>query len=77
MDCIDQSLARFLLLASLSPPLIGHQPRDPSHSPAWSFLVFTGSFLFVRNPAHFEHFHVVVSKMEYNGPLDLGEGKQR
>ena len=55
--------------------LIDHQPLDPSHSPARSFVVFTGSFLSVNNPPHFEYLHVVVSELGYDDPLDLSEVK--
>ena len=70
--CYGQSLN----LVNLSPPFIDHQPLNPSHSPARSFVVFTASFLSVRYPLHFEHIHVVGSELEYDDPLDLhGSGQ--
>ena len=75
IDYISQ-LAQLLVLVSLPLRLIDHQPLDPSHSPARSFFfVSTECFLSVRNFPHFEHLDVVVSEMEYDDPLDVGEVK--
>ena len=74
-DGLYHSLSQLLLLANLFPSFIDNQPTGRSHSPARSFAVSTRSFLSVHNSQLLEHFHVAVSELEHEDPLDLGEVK--
>ena len=51
------------------------RPLHPLHSPAWNFIVFTGSFLSVCNPPLLEKLNVAVSDLEDDDVLDLDEVK--
>ena len=71
MNCIDS------VLKFLSCTLYGHQALDTSHSPAWSCVISTGSFLSVCNSPRslIGHLYVAVSELEHDDYLGLAEVK--
>ena len=73
-DKLHQSLSQLLVLVNLSPSLTDHQRLHPSNSSAQSFVT-TWFILPVCKPALVGHLHVVVSELEHDDILDLGEVK--